>query len=305
MKDPLVSVIFAVHNNEHSIGRCLECLLNQDYKNIEIMAVDDFSTDNTSKIMKEILPRSHSYKYIFNKKQIGEKKSLAEGLKFANGELVYFSASDMYISSGSLKSAVQYLQKQHENVAAITGSIYNFDQGYWSILRHISQFGGFQKNKIKEVDTFPLCNVIVRKQVIEKSKYMWNDDKRYVRCFDVAYSTNLKEKGYKIIYFPGLEVRHDHPTNFHQYINFVRKAAEGYVDIRKANPEIHYNFMKHKYRFFALLPILPFGSTMKKIFNGQQKDIMVKMPLFMIPLFFSQVYFWHHVYKNLVTSDIK
>src|SRR5207244_1955338 len=51
---PFVSIIVPARNEQNHIARCLTSLLNQDYPNFEIIAVDDNSTDNTLKIMQEI-----------------------------------------------------------------------------------------------------------------------------------------------------------------------------------------------------------------------------------------------------------
>lgn len=49
---PKVSIIIPVYNAERYVSKCLECIINQSYKNIEIIVVDDFSNDNSYSIAK-------------------------------------------------------------------------------------------------------------------------------------------------------------------------------------------------------------------------------------------------------------
>ncbi len=62
MKEELVSVVIPCHNAEKTIERCVESLRNQTYQNIEVIAIDDGSTDNTMKILNTI---QKSYSKLF------------------------------------------------------------------------------------------------------------------------------------------------------------------------------------------------------------------------------------------------
>lgn len=53
MGEPMVSIIVPVYNGERSIERCLRSIQNQSYKNIEVLVVNDGSTDHTEKVIKK------------------------------------------------------------------------------------------------------------------------------------------------------------------------------------------------------------------------------------------------------------
>lgn len=57
-----VSVIVPVYNAEHYVGRCLESLLNQTYQNLEIIVVDDGSTDSSGKIVDEFQSKDNKFR---------------------------------------------------------------------------------------------------------------------------------------------------------------------------------------------------------------------------------------------------
>jgi glycosyltransferase involved in cell wall biosynthesis len=59
---PNVSIIIPAHNEERHIEKCIESLLAQDYRDIEIIVVDNGSSDNTSKIVERLCGRAHGEK---------------------------------------------------------------------------------------------------------------------------------------------------------------------------------------------------------------------------------------------------
>jgi glycosyltransferase involved in cell wall biosynthesis len=298
--NPLVSIVFATHNSEHSIEECLRCLNKQKYKNIELIIVDDCSTDSTNEIIKKNSYKFKKYHYIHNDNKLGEAKSLNKAIRKANGELIYFIASDIYVKKNALYEAVNYIKNKPHDTIALMGSIYNVDKGYWSELRHLLMLGGFQKKNIRELNTFALNNLLIKREIFDKEGNLLSTS----RCADVHFSSKLKLKGYRFFYFPKLEVLHDHPlNNVIDYINFIKKSTQGYIYIRTENTKIHYNLIKNKTLFFAIFPSLPFLSTLKKIMNGNQKNIICRLPLFIIPLLIGQIYFWILVAKYLLRKD--
>jgi len=87
MKDFLenkVSIIISVYNSQKFLEECIESALNQTYQNIEIIAVDDGSTDNSLKILKKY---SNKIK-IISKKNAGTASALNQGIKIAKGEWI-------------------------------------------------------------------------------------------------------------------------------------------------------------------------------------------------------------------------
>ena len=65
---PMISIIVPVYNVEEYIGKCLDSILSQDYVNIEVICVNDGSTDNSGKILDEYASRDNRIK-VFQKRQ--------------------------------------------------------------------------------------------------------------------------------------------------------------------------------------------------------------------------------------------
>ena len=76
MTEDLISIIMSSYNSEKTIKKSILSILNQDYKNIEFLIVDDCSTDKSLSIMKKLAKNDKRIKIIENKKNIGLTKSL-------------------------------------------------------------------------------------------------------------------------------------------------------------------------------------------------------------------------------------
>lgn len=90
LKLPLVTFVVTSYNYEKYIAKTLESIKAQTYQNIEIIVVDDCSTDNSC----EIIEQFDNVKLIKNEKNIGQLGSMLKGLKAAQGQFVSFIDSD-------------------------------------------------------------------------------------------------------------------------------------------------------------------------------------------------------------------
>ena len=97
-KTALISVIIPIYNCEKVLKRCVESVINQTYKNIEIILVDDGSQDNSLKICKEYEANNKNV-LVISQKNSGPSSARNLGLKNANGEYIGFVDSDDYIDS--------------------------------------------------------------------------------------------------------------------------------------------------------------------------------------------------------------
>lgn len=98
MTNPKVSIIVPAYNTEKYIDKCLESLINQTYKNIEIIVVNDGSTDNTKEIV-ENFAHSDDRINLFNIENGGVSNARNFAIRNSTGEFVVFVDSDDYISS--------------------------------------------------------------------------------------------------------------------------------------------------------------------------------------------------------------
>lgn len=106
-----ISVIIPVFNIESYIKRCVDSILSQTYPNIEIIIVDDGSTDNSGRIIDDIASTNSSIR-VLHKKNGGVTSARLEGVKIASGDWITFVDGDDYIEPDMyevlMKKAIDY-----------------------------------------------------------------------------------------------------------------------------------------------------------------------------------------------------
>lgn len=114
---PLISIIIPVYNVEKYLDRCMESIINQTYKNIEILLIDDGSSDNSFEICKKY---QNKYPYVkaFTQKNNGQGSARNKGINEAVGDLITFIDSDDYVDHRMFETLVNI---KNESKADIVG----------------------------------------------------------------------------------------------------------------------------------------------------------------------------------------
>ena len=118
---PLVSVIMPVRNRETSVYTAIESVLTQTYKNLELIVVDDGSSDNTIKVLSSCT--DCRLVLLRNKSPRGAAVSRNIGIKKARGSLIAFNDSDDFWFHNRLKLAVDVLTSKPEVVGVFSDAI--------------------------------------------------------------------------------------------------------------------------------------------------------------------------------------
>ncbi len=108
MKTPLVSIIIPVYNVELYLRECLDSVINQTHQNLEIICINDGSTDNSLAILEEYAARDSRIQ-IFSQENEGLSEARNTGLYEATGEYVYLLDSDDYIAKDMVEGCVHAL----------------------------------------------------------------------------------------------------------------------------------------------------------------------------------------------------
>lgn len=126
----LISIIVPVYNTENYLEKCLLSLVNQTYKNIEIIIIDDGSPDNSMNIIQKFVLADNRAKVISQKNQ-GLSGARNTGINNANGDYIMFIDSDDWIEIDTCEKAINASEK------------YNADVVFWS---YIKEFSNSQKD---------------------------------------------------------------------------------------------------------------------------------------------------------------
>ncbi|XAK02906.1 glycosyltransferase family 2 protein [Campylobacter coli] len=92
-----ISIILPTYNVEKCIARALESCINQTFKDIEIVVVDDFGNDKSIEIAKEYAKKDERIKIIHNEENLGTFASRNNGAKYSTGEFLMFLDPDDYL----------------------------------------------------------------------------------------------------------------------------------------------------------------------------------------------------------------
>lgn len=116
MKYPLISIIVPCYNVERYLPKCIDSILSQTYKNIEIWLVDDGSPDNCGKICDEYAEKDNRIKVI-HKENGGLSDARNAALDMMNGEYVTFVDSDDYVATDYVEIMYNLIVKYNAQIA--------------------------------------------------------------------------------------------------------------------------------------------------------------------------------------------
>ena len=123
----LVSVIVPVYNVEKYLNKCLDSIVNQTYKNLEIILVNDGSTDNSGIICDEYALKDDRIKVI-HKKNEGQAVARNCALDIITGEFIAFVDSDDFIKSNMIQTMIEVMVESESDVA-ICGVVFRHCKG--------------------------------------------------------------------------------------------------------------------------------------------------------------------------------
>ena len=111
--DPKISIIVPVYNVEQYLARCMETILNQTYKNIEVILIDDGSKDNSPVLCDEWKAKDNRV-VVIHQKNAGAGAARNAGLEIATGELIGFVDSDDWIQFDMYETLISAIRKYPE-----------------------------------------------------------------------------------------------------------------------------------------------------------------------------------------------
>ncbi len=124
MKEPLVSIIIPIYNVEKHLKKCLDSVLSQTYRNIEIILINDGSTDNSGHIADEY-SRHHDNISVIHTNNGGLSRARNIGIERASGDWISFIDSDDYVSRDFILKILDYDINNNADIATCKFQIVN------------------------------------------------------------------------------------------------------------------------------------------------------------------------------------
>ena len=192
----LISVIVPVYNVEKYIAKCIESVLGQDYKNIELILVNDGSTDTSGEICDLYKEKDNRVKVI-HKPKSGQSGARNLGVEMATGDYVVFLDSDDFWLDNKLGDIVKKLKEDNTDMLVFKSySYYSEEDRYEHFANNYNQscFKGNGKkvltNILREDYNFGWCPFwyVIKREVLKEHKLMFLEG--YL-CEDVNYVFEL------------------------------------------------------------------------------------------------------------------
>ena len=235
----MVSIIIPVYNCEKYIKRCLDSILNQTYKDIEIILIDDGSSDNSLSIANNFAEKDNRVK-VFHHENNGVSYTRNRGIKLAQGEYIQFVDCDDYIDANMTETLVNRIE-EFDTDLVICGCVEVTDYGTENIscnFEGVCNIMDLEKN-IPEIFSNALVNGPVNK-LFKKEHItdMFPEDTSLGEdlIFNINYLKNINT-----VYFT--------KENFYMYEihdgSLNRKYRENSIDIAERLYLIKMDFIKY------------------------------------------------------------
>jgi len=186
----LVSIIMSAYNAEESLDSSIESILNQSYKNIELLIMDDGSSDSTNQICKRYEKEHPSIRIYKNLKNIGLTKSLNILISHAQGDLIARQDADDVSTTQRIEKQIDFLQGNNLDACTTRALIINKN-------KKIPGFSHYLPTRfvIKKKNPFIHGTLLIKKSVIEKVGFY---DERFLYAQDYKLFSDLLKAGFKI-----------------------------------------------------------------------------------------------------------
>ena len=167
MKNDTISIVVPIYNVENYLEECIDSLISQTYSNLEILLIDDGSTDNSGKIADDYMKKDERIK-VFHKKNGGLSDARNYGIIRAKGKYICFVDSDDYVSEDYVEFMMNNLIQNETKISAC---------GYCYV---------FENKEIKEIKEINYKEI--------KNKYLDDDAQIYsnvIGYFNISFCNKL------------------------------------------------------------------------------------------------------------------
>ncbi|MDP4179927.1 MAG: glycosyltransferase [Bacillota bacterium] len=211
------SVVVAAYNEEKVICKTVESILESDYKNLEVIVVNDGSKDNTAYVVEERF-RDNKKVRLINKTNGGKSSAINMGFKEASGEIVIVIDADTILDSKAVSLLIRHFE--NENVAAVSGNVkVGNNNNFITTCQHIEYVTGLnlERRAFDYLNCIPVVPGAIgawRKEYVKNAGYYKED----TLAEDADITLCFLEQGYKIIYEEGAKAYTEAPEDIESFL---------------------------------------------------------------------------------------
>lgn len=272
-KNIAISIIIPVFNTEKYIARCLDSIINQSLKSLEIILIDDLSTDNSAAIIAEYVKKYDFIQYLKMKSKGSAGGARNLGLEKVSGEYIGFVDSDDWVDTMLFEKMLN-AAKKHDADIAMCGVISEFENSHESVKRHEfifenviegkAAFGLLTRVLNQDIVISPVvCNKIYRTKFIKDNHYSflmnnYNDDDVFnFICLLQANKVAIVPNTYYHYYQRPDSIMHRFSTKHIDDFLFAYKMLKNFLEEKNCFSMLKNNYyMYMELNLAALLRIL-------------------------------------------------
>lgn len=280
-----ISVIVNCHNGEKYLSKCISSILNQIYQNYEIIFFDNFSSDNSKKILKSF--KDERIKYFYSDTKFPLYKARNEAIKKSTGSLIAFLDVDDWWENNFLSSKEKFFEDSKYDYFYSNTLMYHEKSNKFIKYKNFSLPDGRIYEFLAKDYFIIISGLIIKKEILEKEKY-FNENYNIIGDYDlmmrVSKYTNAKGFDQPLINY------RVHEKNFSKINN--KMYFEEYKDwFNKQNQKNDINFNYNKSYFLLKLEKLEiiyflYSNKSLKLFLK-----IIKFPNFLIRIKFLLAFF--------------
>jgi GT2 family glycosyltransferase len=219
MRDnPLVSTITPTYNRKKLAERAIRSILNNSYKNVEIIVVDDVSPDGTYKYLKEKFKKNENVKIFRNEKNLFAAGTKNEGQKKAKGDYYLFVDDDNVLDSKMIENLLHVFNENKE-IGELGPVNYNYNKkksilmsrstrNMWTTKTlHLRKLAPFAGRKYWSTDDVP-NSFMVRASIVNRHRIQFRSQFG-IMYEESDYAYRIKKAGYQIRMVRNAKIYHD------------------------------------------------------------------------------------------------
>lgn len=188
----LVSVVVNCYNGEKYLNQCLESILNQTYKKIELIFWDNQSYDRSKYIVEKYSDKRIKYFYAKNHTTLYEARNLA--LQNCNGEFVCFLDTDDWYEASKIEDQITFFSD--EEVGVVYSNRYTFHDKLKikKIYKNNTQPSGYIRKNILTNYEVSFMTTLLRMESLKKLNFVFDNSYSIIGDFDLIYRLSLRWK---------------------------------------------------------------------------------------------------------------
>lgn len=215
--NPLVSLVIVNWNRCDCVLECLDSIKGQDYSPIEVIIVDNHSTDGSVEMITSNFPEFHLIQ--LPDSAYGACEAFNIGFANSSGEFIGIIDNDVTLPHDWVRNLVRKFSDVTDTTAIISTKVIEPDMPEWYLKSdHLC--------KERYIDTFVGCGSMARAKILHHSGYY--DERFFIHANERDLSLTLIEHGYLILHYPEVITYHKKPFGIHKGTDrlyfFIRNA---------------------------------------------------------------------------------